>query len=357
MNVPFYTTQISQQSLDKECVNMLKTASIIFFTQKGQEIGEHLKKIMSSIGYHTEISVGRGEHKVSLSQWTKEKFTHSQVLIFVGATGIAVRAIAPHIKSKITDPAVLVVDDNGHFCIPILSGHVGGANKVATQISQKLGATPVITTATDINGKFAVDTFAKEHNLVIVNPEKIKEVSAKLLDGKNVSIYSDFPVGGKLPSGVTFGSQKCADIIVSYKEYGNKNALILAPKVLAVGIGCRKNTPKQPIINAFDAVFKKQRIRKEAVIGVYSIDLKAKEQGLLDFCKTMELDFHTFTAEQLSGVEGEFSSSSFVKSVTGVDNVCERSAVLGCGGTLVCKKLALEGVTVALAKQDYKLRF
>ena len=143
-----------------------------------------------------------GQNDISLAEWTSVQFVQSDALIFVGAVGIAVRAIAPHCKSKTTDPAVVVVDECGRFAVPILSGHLGGANDLARAIAAVCGAVPVLTTATDAHGIFAVDEWAKHQNCMVLEPERIKLVSGKLLAGQPVYYQADFPVTGTVPAGL-----------------------------------------------------------------------------------------------------------------------------------------------------------
>ena len=154
--------------------------SIIAFTDNGMEIAYKLSNSLSETNDVDFTRCGKG----ALSTWTEEHFSTNDALIFIGAIGIALRAIAPYIKTKTKDPAVVVVDELGQFSIPILSGHIGGANELALRISEILNAIPVITTATDINKVFAVDTWAKSQGLHILNPECIKLVSSKLLKGE-----------------------------------------------------------------------------------------------------------------------------------------------------------------------------
>ena len=127
-----------------------------------------------------------------LSEWTKEAFLRDDALIFVGACGIAVRSIAPYVRDKFQDPAVVCVDEAGQFVIPLLSGHVGGANRLAEMVASGIGAVPVVTTATDVEKKFAVDMFAKDHGFVITDRKLAKEISADILAGEPVGVFSDF---------------------------------------------------------------------------------------------------------------------------------------------------------------------
>ena len=156
------------------------TCAYLAFTDTGLALAKRLAAALPG-------SVARcGQDGTSLAEWTGVQFVQSDALIFVGAAGIAVRAIAPHCKSKTTDPAVVVVDECGRFAVPILSGHLGGANDLARTIAAVCGAVPVITTATDAHGTFAADEWAKHQNCMVLEPERIKLVSGKLLAGQPV---------------------------------------------------------------------------------------------------------------------------------------------------------------------------
>lgn len=329
------------------------TAGLITFTARGQALGERLCHMLREA--HHEVTLTRCGDQ-SLSSWTQEHFQIDGALIFIGAAGIAVRAIAPHVKAKTTDPAVLVLDEAGRFVIPILSGHIGGANELAMTVAALLEAIPVITTATDVSGVFAVDTWARKNGLAIINPPRIKWISARLLAGETVRLRSLFPVEGALPRGVLEDS-KYYDIALTIKTKGSASALRLVPPVLTLGVGCRKGVPAEELRRAYELLLRKASFYKEAVVQVCSIALKAQEPGLLEFCAQEGLPFKTFTAEALNGVKGTFTASEFVRKTTGTDNVCERSAVLGSGGTLLTKKDAGNGITMAFAIAPYTVRF
>ena len=167
---------------------------LISFTNQGQALAETLAHALDG-------QAVRCNREQSLDGWTREHFQAGNALIFVGAAGIAVRAIAPYVKSKAADPAVVVVDEAGRFAVPILSGHLGGANELARKIAALCGAVPAITTATDLNGVFAVDQWAKRQNCAVLNPERIKTVSGTLLAGGSVELCSPWPVVGEPPEG------------------------------------------------------------------------------------------------------------------------------------------------------------
>ena len=285
-----------------------------------------------------------------------QAFGTSDLLVFVGACGIALRKIAPYVRDKRTDPAVVCVDEQGTFVISLLSGHIGGANGLTKTIAQAIGAVPVITTATDVNGKFSVDTWAAENGCVIDDMKLAKAVSAAILE-RNVPFSSALPVTGRLPDGLTPEKTGDLGICVSFQESTPfENTLRLIPRILHLGLGCRKGTPKETIAQAVDRVFRENRLDFRAVCLAASIDLKQEEPGLLAFCRERELPVKFYSAAQLRAVPGEFTPSPFVRSVTGVDNVCERAALLGAERLLV-KKTADCGVTVAVAVKHWEVHF
>ena len=329
-----------------------------------------------------------------LSEWMAETVQDADAFVFVGAAGIAIRAIAPYVADKTKDPALVVVDEKGQFVIPLLSGHIGGANELATRIATELGAQPVLTTATDVRGLFAVDVFAKKNDLWISDMKQAKLISARLVRGEKVGFYSDLPLEGELPAelekaagpestvpteaaevtaeaSVESGRMDspngnafpCGIVISAYEKQVFEDQLLLVPSCLTVGIGCKRGTPKEKILKAVQEVFAQAGLSFKAICRIASIDLKKDEAGLIGTAQEFDVPFETFPAEELAAVEGDFSESSFVKGVTGVDNVCERAAVLASGGAsitteealsargakLLVRKEAKDGVTVAVA--------
>ncbi len=283
-------------------------------------------------------------------------FAWADALVFVGAVGIAVRSIAPHVKDKTTDPAVLCVDELGRFAIPLLSGHIGGANALALRLAGALGAQPVVTTATDINGKFSVDAWAARNSLFIDDMHAAKAVSAAILEHP-VPIRCDFPVAGELPPGIVLGESGPLGICVSWQRRAPfDKTLLLVPPVLHLGLGCRRGISEAAIQSAVDAVLAEHSIHPKAVKCAASIDLKRDEQGLLDFCAHRGWPVSFYSAAQLAALEGGFTPSERVLRIAGVDNVCERAAMMG-ADRLVVRKTALNGVTVALAEEDWTARF
>lgn len=309
----------------------------------------------------------------SLKLLTKEAFDQSDVMVFFSSTGIAVRSIAPFLKSKMTDPAVLVIDEKGQNCIPLVSGHIGGANEYAKEVEQLIGARAVVTTATDLEQGFAVDVFAKEHNLVISDQEKAKAVSAKAVEKGELWFYSDLPElferNDLAPDVHRTGNLANADIVITAdqkiirdkmpaiekeqrKAAGEKGGigLVLIPKIYDLGIGCRRNASIEDIQHLIDSVLDRLNTVPEAVHAVGSIDLKRDEPAFLWIGQTYHVTPKFFTAKELEQVPGDFTPSAFVKKITGVDNVCERSAVRLSGGKLVVRKTVYGNATAAAAR-------
>ena len=276
-------------------------------------------------------------------------FSEMDALIFVGAAGIAVREIAPYVCDKRTDPAVLDLDERANFVIPLLSGHIGGANALARRLAAALGATAVVTTATDVNGKFSVDTWAAEHGCAISDMGLAKAVSAEILE-HSVPFCSDFPIREPLPDGLVLGGSGALGIYAGYRFSAPfARTLRLVPRVLRVGIGCRRGISREAVEEAIGKVFAEN-------LGVFSIDLKEHEPGLLAACAAHGWPAHFYSASQLQAVPGEFTGSDFVRAVTGVENVCERAAFLDAERLLV-KKTACDGVTVAVAAEHWEADF
>ena len=310
----------------------------------------------------------------SLGEWCGSRFSQADALVFVGACGIAVRGIAPFVRDKRKDPAVAVVDEKAGFVISLLSGHIGGANELTLKIAELTGAQPVVTTATDVNGLFAVDVFARQNGMVIENMAYAKKVSAALLDGEPVGFDSDFPVKGEIPpelagivetgagaeEGTAIKHPPASGIAVTLHETASPWPLTLRlyPRIVVIGIGCRKDTPAERIEERALEALNRHHIPVCCVCQAASIDLKKEEPGILAFCRKYGIPYRTYSGEELKGVRGDFSPSAFVASVTGVDNVCERAAVLASGqGTLIQNKYAGDGVTIALAVKKWSVRF
>lgn len=294
----------------------------------------------------------------SVAEWTKFVFSWADAILFIGAAGIAVRAIAPLIQDKFYDPAVLVMDEQGIYCIPLLAGHVGGANELTWKIRQVIGCQPVITTATDVNHRFAVDVFAKKNGLCMEDRILAKDISAALLAEEPVGFFSDFPWTGELPDGLKAGQLCHRNIhITSSNDFEEEKTLKLVPPTIVVGVGCRKHTQADRIQSAIWQTFQELKLHPLSGAAIATIDLKKEEEGLKETAEILQIPMICYSAEELAQVHGEFAESEFVKNITGIGNVCERAALKAAeaaGGYLVCKKKIWDGVTTAAACIPWK---
>lgn len=359
--------------------------------------------------------------KQSLSECVGEWFLKVDAIVFLCAAGIAVRSIAPWIVHKGTDPAVIVMDETFRYCISLLSGHWGGANALAHKLSRMTGALPVITTATDREEKFAVDLFARKNGLILTDWKLAKKISARILEGKRIALYSELMLEGKTPAELCIkeegicrsagerevggppqeekpddtafeGQPGIAVSCRSAAQHLFEETLLLIPRIVVAGVGCKKGTSEEEIETAIGRCLEETGICPKALCAVASIDLKREEAGLVSWCGKRGLPFLTYPAQRLRREEGDFTKSAFVESVTGVSNVCERSAAAAVrdledaekvpfsggegrgafapgtfdepgikkapgSGSLISRKKAYGGVTVALALKKGSVRF
>lgn len=365
----------------------MRRTAILSFTEKGTGLNLWLGEKLREAFPETEIesyavsrfAQGTCRPFTSVSDLMRELFPGMDGILFIGAMGIAVRSIAPFIEGKDRDPAVLVMDELGKYCVSVLSGHLGGANDWCREVAVCAGARPVITTATDCEGRFAVDVFAAENFLKVTEIGKIKEISGRILEGKMVGAVAEEEISGPVPDGLRVYSIPAslpdaagipdmeagnpdieAGIYIGY----NKTAqpfpitLHLIPRDLFVGMGCKKGIPFHELEAFLNRTLEQRGMDIERVRGIYSIDRKKEEEGLIRLAYKLRVPFVTFSEEALRKVRGEFQGSAFVEHTVGVDNVCERSAVLGSeGGELVVPKQAENGMTLAVAQKKYRIRW
>lgn len=333
------------------------TVSIACFTAAGEALSRRLAQGLAAQGIpvrrRDRLGGGVGP---TLGEWTAQGFSADGALVFIGASGIAVRAIAPLVRDKRTDPAVVSVDEQGRFVVPLLSGHVGGANQLARRIAALLGAQPVISTATDLNGRFAVDLWAKQNGVTLEPFSLAKAVSAALLAGQPVGLASDFPLEGPLPAGFSAAGEALGlYLTLGGERRPFQRTLLAIPRIVTLGLGCRRGTPLAALAGAVDRFLAQNHLHPMSVRGAATIDRKREEPGLTALCAQRGWPVAYYTAAQLEAVEGEFTPSAFVQKTVGVDNVCERAAVLA-GGRLLAKKYRESGITVAAAVQDWRPR-
>ena len=344
---------------------------ILYFTQAGAALAAKLKRELTP-----EASVTYKSGKGCCKEWTAEHFRKGNVLVYIGACGIAVRAIAPHIGSKDTDPAVIVIDEKGENVIPILAGHLGGANEWARKIARLTEGQPVLTTATDVNGIFAVDLFAKDNQLLISDLKKAGRFTASLLEEREASVIipSKYADVIRYEDGIP-AELKVYDLSDEQLEslQGTNAALItpeaessdkantplrLIPRCVILGVGCRKGKSYEELRDYVEEALQELGLCREAVCAVASIDVKKEEPGLISLAADFGVPLLTFSAEELEKAELEnwtFAESDRVREHVGTGNVCERAAVSAGAGKILRGKTAKDGMTICVGMKPVEL--
>ncbi|WP_343209162.1 cobalt-precorrin 5A hydrolase [Anaerolentibacter hominis] len=342
--------------------------SILSFTTQGGVLNKKLCDALSGMGHQTEGFAYESSDLAGLTPFsdlgvlTCRLFSTQDALIFLSACGIAVRAVAPCIQNKWEDPAVLVMDDAGLHVISLLSGHTGGANKLARLVGRLCGAVPVITTATDVNYKFAVDVWAAEHGLAVTDSALAKAVSAAVLKEKPVGFSCGYPCEGCMPEGFCTGKAElgiCVGEQTVQTEFDR--TLYLPPKNLTLGMGCRKGTDRSALETFVREIYRQYGLTIERTVFLVSIEDKKEEPGLVSLAESLGVPFMTYAANDLNLLDDKpghpvFAASEFVRQTVGADNVCERSAWLGSGfGVCLIPKQKKEGMTLSVYESAYTL--
>lgn len=337
------------------------TVSIISFTDRGRMLSARIAHCLSD-DCVTQYAKAEGFVPYpSVCDFAQRAMASDDAVIFVGAVGIAVRAVAPYVRGKDIDPAVLVIDENGCFVIPILSGHIGGANRLAQMLAEALRATAVITTATDGRGVFAADSWAVQHGCIVRNIDCIRHVSGALLRGERIGMQSEFPISGALPEGLTTDEQPESGILLSIFErekYPFTHTLQIIPRIVHVGVGCRRDAPPDKLTCWAAEILRELHIDLRAVASVSSIDRKADEPAVLALAQAWDVPMRFYTAQELDEVPGDFPPSAFVRKTTGTDNVCQRAAARASkNGRCLLGKTAYDGMTISVYQEHWRAEF
>ncbi len=341
---------------------------ILYFTQSGARLAEIVR---SKLEPKTSVTGSFG--KGCLQAWTQEHFRKGNVLVYIGACGIAVRAIAPFLKGKDTDPAVIVMDEKGQNVIPILSGHLGGANAWAQKLSQITGGQAVLTTATDVNGLFSVDVFAAVNDLSIDDLGKAASFSAQLLREKAARLiipdrYADMiSLAGEAPSELKVqyasetepsGAADAGTVLVSPDQTAEGAPLQLIPRCIIVGMGCRRGKSYEQLKAFAVETLEELGLRRESVAALASIDVKKEEPGLVTLAADLGVPLLTFSAEQLEETKlsgWTFTESDRVREHVGTGNVCERAAAAAGAERILTGKISKDGMTICVGMAPVQL--
>ncbi|PIE55943.1 MAG: cobalamin biosynthesis protein CbiG [Desulfobulbus propionicus] len=317
--------------------------AVVYLTRGGARLAERIGAAV--IGAEV-VDGSSGVRKVLARLWPE-----IDGLICIMAAGIVVRAIAPLTADKRTDPAVVVCDEAGRFAVSLLSGHLGGANELARQLADLTGGQAVITTASDVLGRTALDLWCRKLGLTVSNKSALTRAMSRLVNDGKLRVYSQVTLP-ELPADlIHIDSPEKADLVVSCATLP-VDTLLLYPRALAVGIGCNRGTSASDIGEAVRTTFQRHNLALESVRTFASIDVKADEQGLLTMAHEQARPLIFFDRKQLNSVEGIQVSAAALRA-TGAKGVAEPSAILAAkGGFLLVPKQVFKDVTVAIALDE-----
>jgi len=348
----------------------VERVSVLAITKNGIKIGLTLKELFPSWQIYAPIKFSDDSSKINwYSEASGDKiaelFKTNDALICLFSLGAVIRLISPYIKDKKTDPAVIVIDDKTTFVISVLSGHLGGANKLSEEIAEKLNATPVVTTAADVNKTIAVDLLGRELGWKIDDDYNVTKISAFMVNEEKIGVFQDTGSkewwSKKLPKNVTIystidelkNSQSKGFLIISDKKIDEeiqKNAVIYRPPSLVVGIGLHWDTTKETISEGLKSSLEKYNLSAKSIAKFVSIKKKQNVVGLVDLAKEMDAPLEYFEKEELATIQTP-NPSKTVQAFEGTASVSEAAALKSSGGKLIVEKQKFPpNLTLAIAR-------
>lgn len=327
------------------------------FTDSGCLIGNRLETLeidKYEIHHYSNRRIDGGIKSILTSIWYEY-----EGIIFISATGIAVRMIAPFIKDKTIDPAVVVIDDMANFSISLLSGHIGGANEIASDMAKLLGITPVITTATDNRMIESIDMFSRANDYYMEDIKSITYMTSMMVNDKAIGLYTEDDksinydklirvkdlndINCKIEGLIIISSQKIINDI-------NIPFTILRPKNINIGIGSRKGVESSKVIEAIENELDSLNLSTDSIKTIGTVEVKKDEKGIIEASKYFNCPMQIFSIEEIKKVEDKFTKSQFVKDTIGVYSVSEPCAFL-LGGQIITGKSKYNGITISISKE------
>ncbi|MFZ1076794.1 MAG: cobalamin biosynthesis protein [Nitrosotalea sp.] len=351
----------------------MDTVAILAITKNGIKMAKNLKGKFPNWQVFAPSKFSNNDSKInwfedSTTEKIGELFKKHDALVCIFSLGAVIRLVAPHMKDKKTDPAVVVIDDTGKFVISTLSGHLGGANKLAEDIAEVLGATPVITTAADVNKTIAVDLVGKEFGWQIDDDSTVTKISAFMVNEEKIGLFQDagekdwWTPKRELPKNVhpyasleeLIGSDCKGFLIISDKMIHDRQILersvVYRPKTLVVGVGLHWDTSKDIIKEGLEFCLSKFNLSSKSVARFASIKKEAQVTGLREIAENMKVPIDYFEKQELAGIAIP-NPSEVVKTFEGTPSVSEASAIKSSGGTLVVEKQKFPpNLTIAIAR-------
>ncbi len=321
--------------------------AIVAITDGGRALAERL---VHSID---EATLLPKEKKISTT--IADNWQHFDGFVFIMATGIVVRTIAPLVQHKHHDPCVVVMDEKGDYVISLLSGHIGGGNQLTHRLAVLTGGQAIITTASDTLNLTPIDLWARKQNLYIEDHEKLTMASSKLVNLGILNLYSDVEVDN-LPRGlIEVGEWEAADIIISHKDIYPEDAILFRPRNLVIGIGCNRHTPEIEFEENLNELLHDCRLSRSSIRNLASIDKKNDEVGLLAFSRNNLWYIDFFDKDSINELKNLEISFAALKAV-GAIGVAEPTALLSCRShLLLSRKRKWKNITMAIALAPFTL--
>lgn len=354
--------------MDIERVN--KKIVIASITKNGAALGrkiyEKLMLEMNNIQLYakSEYLEIENEKEISfpLQEWMGEQMASKDVIIAIMASGIVVRSIAPFIKHKAVDPAVIVIDEGGNFVISLLSGHIGCANQISKHIAESIGGTAVITTASDIQNKKAVDIIAIENKLIIDDLTAAKDVTAFIVNDKDVYIIdennfikTELNLKNEIPIDIKSNTYGIIEVSNStLNKYENAACSVkLIPRNIVVGIGFRKEKTASEIISKVKMSLDSLNIDMRAIKTIATVPIKAEQDEYTEVIEYFGCEKYVVSYEEIKKIEHQFECSELVEKTLGVGCVAEPCAYIASDkGLRLLKKTKMDGVTISIYQKE-----
>ena len=349
----------------------MKKIAVLAITKNGIDMSLRIKEHFSDFEIFAPVKFSDNNGKI---QWYDESTTQKIVDLFKSNDGIVclfslgavIRLLAPHIKDKKTDPAVIVIDDNANFVISVLSGHLGGANELSNEIAEKIGSTPVITTAADVNKTIAVDLVGKEFGWKIDDDSNVTRISAFMVNKEKIGIFQNIGKKewwkGKFPENITFfsniedlkASESKGYLIITNDQIDDesvlKNSVVYRVPDLVVGIGLHWDTSKETILNGVNETLEKFELKQKQIARFVSIKKEKDVIGLIELGKEMNIPIEYIDREKLATITAP-NPSETVQAFEGTASVSEAAAIKSSSGELIVEKQKFPpNLTVAIAR-------
>ena len=371
MEISYPDTKKRKEFNHTKRIFSMEKVAVLAITKNGIKMGLSLKKSFPDWQIFVPSKFSDGNDMIkwydeSTSVKIVDLFKSNDALICLFSLGAVIRLIAPHIKDKKTDPAVIVIDDKAQFVISVLSGHLGGANELSNEIAEKIGSTPVITTAADVNKTIAVDLIGREFGWKIDDDSTVTKISAYMVNKEKIGVFQN--VGqknwwkDKLPENVSMYDDNFDDLsnsnskgflIISDQIFDStilENAVIYRPQTLVVGVGLHWDTSKETIKNGLESCLQKFNLSDKSIARFVSIKKEKDVVGLIELGKEMNIEIEYIDREELATINTP-NPSKTVQSFEGTPSVSEAAAIKSSEGKLIVEKQKFPpNLTIAIAR-------